>query len=71
MTNIFKIKKKLKKKIRALEKKIKDIEIAESFKKKRKLGPKSGENGKRKKKKAEKAVSIRLNSRLSKKILNR
>jgi hypothetical protein len=51
MTDIFKIKKELKKKkIRALEKKIKNIEITEFFKKKRKLGPESGGGGRERKK---------------------
>jgi hypothetical protein len=42
MTNTLKVKKELKKKVRALEKKIKNMKIAESPKKKRKLGPGSG-----------------------------
>jgi hypothetical protein len=46
MTDIFKIKKELKKKVRALEKKIKNMEIAESLGKKRKLGSESGGGGK-------------------------
>jgi hypothetical protein len=51
MTDVFKIKKKLKKKVRALEKKIKNIEIAESLKKKRKLSPGSDGGGKKEEKK--------------------
>jgi hypothetical protein len=54
MTDVFKIKKKLKKKIRALEKKIKDIEIAKSLRKKRKLDPGNDEGGKKEKKEGEK-----------------
>jgi hypothetical protein len=50
MTDISEIKKELKKKVRALEKKIKNIEIIESLKKKRKLSLGSGGGGKRKKK---------------------
>jgi hypothetical protein len=57
MTNISKVKKELKKKIRALEKKIKDIEIVESFKKKRKLDPENGEGRKKGKKGNEKGYS--------------
>jgi hypothetical protein len=45
MTNVLKIKKKLKKKIRAFEKKIKNIKITESPEKKRKLDFRSGGNG--------------------------
>jgi hypothetical protein len=40
----------LKKKVRALEKKIKNIKIAEFLKKKRKLGSESGGGGKKEKK---------------------
>jgi hypothetical protein len=54
MTNILKTKKKLKKKVRALEKKIKNIEIAESPEKKRKLSLKNGESGKEREKESEK-----------------